>query len=886
MQNPFDIKPKTNVSNPFDAHTAPAKLPFAATKTGIAVNTVLGLPEAAVKVGKDILQGVARSVASVGTEAGNLPTEIVNKVGNIPETVNPLPFAQSIPTDQNKFTSAIFGGKPVETVQERVRNLQSTLSPYIGQPASKYAAFPLVLGSIGLDLSGFGGKTGVKAFSGEIPESFFKYIAKEVNPGAIEETLTKVGVHPDIAKSIAPELAATKTPQEAKDALIAFEQNAPKKLPGEVPAEKPTPIVNNEVPPIPETTPAPLENPNQPQLFNQPVTPTPSPIFSGVKSPTLELGPAATPLEKAQQGLQTINSGGDQGIESLPSIIDKGITDVKAKVNALDYLRTPENVLKKIGLEANAKEIRTAYENYLNETKQKIDQITNWSKQIPKDKLDSFFGHLNGEGPKDLTPAELKVADEVKTYLSKFADRLGLKPDERIGDYITHLFPPGKGGEINEDLAKVIQYQIPGSVYDPFLLHRKGVEGYLRDPWKALDAYTKTAVRKINMDPALANLKSAASGLELSQQNFVKRFADRVNMRPTELDTLIDNGIKSVVGYKLGVRPTKNITATARKIVSRAKLGLSFVSAVKNLTQGINTFAELGTKYTLKGYMDLAANFAKNGAKELKDNSVLLEHFINDRNYNAIKSFWEKADKVTFWNFEATELINRGAAYYGAKAKALAEGATEAEAIQTGKDIAAKTQFQFGSIDTPVGMSSDIVKTLTQFQTYSTKQIEFLAEKLHNKEYASLARYVAAAAIVFGTIGSAIGMSLWDIIPSLRFGTPPAADLPVRAFKDITGAKDQYGKVPSGKSRLRDIANAALTDLVPGGTQINRTAGTLKALNQGKSTTAAGNFQYKIAPTTSNYIRGVLFGKNNLPEAQKYYNKPAKKTSTKSNPFD
>ncbi len=885
MPNPFDLKPKTNANNPFDAHIAPAKtkLPFDATGAGIALNTVEGLftPTPYLKVAKDIGQGIARSVASVGTEAGNLPTEIANKTV-LKDNPAPLPFDQSIPTNDTALGRTLFGGKPIETIQERVRKTKEILSPYVGDTGAKYSAIPLVLGSIGLDLSGFGGKAGVKAFSGEIPESFFKYIAKEINPGAIEETLTKVGVNPDLAKSIAPELAATKTPQEAKDALIAFEAGGPKKLPGEVSPEKPTPVVNNEVPPISETTSSPLENSNQPNLFNQPISPEPSPVFSGVTSPTQQLGPAATPLEKADQGLQTIHPDNPAGVESLPTIIDKGVTDVKARVNALDYMRTPENVLKKIGLEKNAVEVRDAYEKYLTETKQKIDQITNWSKQIPKDKLDNFFGHLNGEGPKDLTPAELKVADEVKGYLSKFADRLGLKPDERIGDYITHLFPPGKGGEINEELAKVIQYQIPGSVYDPFLLHRKGVEGYLRDPWKALDAYTKTAVRKIHMDPALANLKSAASGLELSQQNFVKRFADRVNMRPTELDTLIDNGIKSVVGYKLGVRPTKNITATARKIVSRAKLGLSFVSAVKNLTQGINTFAELGTKYTLKGYMDLAAK----GGKELKDNGVLLERFIDDRNYNAIKSFWEKADKVTFWNFEATELINRGAAYYGGKAKALADGATEQEAIDYGKHIAAKTQFQFGSIDTPVGMSSDIVKTLTQFQTYSTKQIEFLAEKLHNKEYASLARYVAAAAIVFGTIGSVIGMNLWDILPSLRFGTPPAADLPVRAFKDIAGTKDQYGKVPSGKARLRDLANAALTDVVPGGTQINRTVGALKALNEGKSTSASGAFQYKVKQTPLNYARGILFGKNNLPEAQKYYNKPTKKTSTKSNPFD
>ncbi len=820
----------------------------------IARNTVLGLPKATLDTGVDLAQGIARSVGTVGATAGNAPTQIVNKFLK-PENQQDLPFQDEIQTDQNPVTKAIFGGKPVRTLQGAIGHAEEVASPYIGDTASKIVSPPLVVGSILLDLTGWGGKAGVKPFvKGEIPEAFFKFIAKEKSPEVIESTLKTVGVGEQDAKILSQKLSTTGTVKDAKDVWYSHET------------------------PAAPVAPKSIEAPTTKSIFEQDSLPFESkPIFSQSETPK------PTPLQIGETQFTKATGNDPQkvaSLESLGKIIEDTKTPASQKVNIIDYIRTPEPVLKKFGLGQNAVDLRNAYDSYLTELPKNIDKITNWSKlaPTPEDNV-NIFRALDGKKV-DLTPVQTKIVGEIRPWLSELADRLGLKPDERITDYITHIFPPGKGGELNEDIAKLISGKVPGSVYDPYLLKRQGVEGYIEDTWKALDAYVKTATRKIHMDPALADLKEASKNLELSQLNYVKRFADRVNMRPTELDNLIDNGIKSVVGYRMGVRPTKNITRTARQIVSRAKLGFSFTSAMKNMTQGINTFSELGTKYTTKGYTDLLTK----GAKELRDNNVISDSLADqDRTYNAVKKFWEKFDRATFFNFEATELINRGAAYYGGKAKALAQGKTEAEAIQYGKDIAGKTQFRFGSIDTPVGLGSDIMKTATQFQTFTLKQMEFLAEKLKNKEYASLARYLGAAAVVFGTIGGAFGMSLWDMFPSLRFGAPPAADLPIRAYKDATGAKDQYGRVPTGAARLRDAADAVLTDIVPGGAQIKRTVQGIDAVAKGKSTTAAGNFQYSIPQTPLNYARAGLFGKTNLPEAKAYYDKKAggsSKTST------
>ncbi len=50
------------------------ELPFDSTKMGIALNTILGIPEAAVKVGKEIFQGTARGLSTLGRD----PKEMVD----------------------------------------------------------------------------------------------------------------------------------------------------------------------------------------------------------------------------------------------------------------------------------------------------------------------------------------------------------------------------------------------------------------------------------------------------------------------------------------------------------------------------------------------------------------------------------------------------------------------------------------------------------------------------------------------------------------------------------------------------------------------------------------------------------------------------------------
>lgn len=568
---------------------------------------------------------------------------------------------------------------------------------------------------------------------------------------------------------------------------------------------------------------------------------------------------SARPLPSAAGQTILKTKASDDIIRSAP-------IDVKQKVNLLDKLRTPDRVLTKIGLADEAKLIRTKYDDYLAELPSEINRITDWYKQVPQSGQ-RIFKYLDGQLV-DLAPQEIKVAAEIQDYLKGWADRLKLPQEKRITNYITHIFDEDLiKKEFDPELAKLIDSRIAGSVYDPFVEKRLGALGYKEDVWQALDAYVKRGVRKVHMDEALKQTATKAESLELSQFKYVKNYVDRVNLRPTDWDNMLDNLIKSTpIGYKLGVRPTAVISRGIRQAIYRGTLGLNPGSALKNLSQAANTYSKLGERYTVEGYTKVLTNI---GSDELERVGVLRDDFIQDRTLNATKKFWQKIDAGLFYMFEAAEKINRGAAYYGAKAKALGQGLDEPQAIEYAKSIVRDTQFTFGSVDTPPDLQSDLVKFLTIFQSYSLKQGEFLAELVQKKEFAGLFRYALASLGFVFTVGKALGMEPKDIIPSFRLGGNPVFALAGDVKDAVTGARDKFGnEVPLGK-RVKEIGRD-LVPFVPAGTQIRKTVGALSELGKGYSETEKGRVRYPITQDAGNYLKGTLFGARNLPEAREF----------------
>lgn len=605
----------------------------------------------------------------------------------------------------------------------------------------------------------------------------------------------------------------------------------------------------------------------------QPSVQATEPLKSTAQELTATQRQALLRLETEQPTAQQLPGIGHilQKETSYKNLVNKLPTTIEEKVTLLDYLRTPDRVLNKIGLGNEMKLLRTQYEKYISELLVEISRITEWAKRVGKDDNIKIFKYLDGQDVK-IDGETLKVANEIKAYLSDWADKLKLPKENRITNYITHIFDDSLiKKEFPEELARIISNKMPGSVYDPFTLQRLGALGYVEDTWRALDAYVKRGVRKYNIDPALEKIKLSSKKLEKSQYDYVKSYINKINMRPSDVDNLLDNLLKQVpfIGYKLGQRPTAKLSRIGRQQVYRGALGLNISSALRNLSQGANTYAKLGERYTAQGYIDMIKNW---NSAELEKAGILLDNIAGDRQLSSIKSIMEKADKGLFYLFETVEKINRGAAYYGAKAKALKDGKTLDEAIEAGKKMVRDTQFTFGSIDTPVALQNDIVKLFSQFQTFTVKQTEFLGEMLAKKELAGLARYIGASLLFIYTIGQAFGMKPKDMVPSFRFGSPPALAPVTKTAGAILDTPNKYGQQRDVTEKTRDVLATGIP-FIPAGVQAKKTLQGLGVYAKGKKTDKIGKTMFKIKKNIPNLIRSAAFGQYATPEAKKYLNK-------------
>lgn len=579
------------------------------------------------------------------------------------------------------------------------------------------------------------------------------------------------------------------------------------------------------------------------------------------------------------RGLSTSQRTQAQGqVQSLENVVgvDKNISD-NMKINLRDMFRTPTKVLQKIGLGKEAEALEQSWGTYKLELPEHLEKISEWLGRLVDDNSSRrVFQALDGQKV-ELNPVEKEVAEEVAAYLSTWADRLGLPKDRRIAKYISHIFDDQLiKKDFDPDLARLITDKVAGSVYDPFLERRLGKLGYKEDLGLALQAYAKRAIRKVHMDPALQTLKAKEKALEVSQYKYVQRLTDRINMRPTEMDQMLDRLISSVTGGRLSQRPTMRLSQALRTITYRGTLGLNVGSAVRNLTQGVNTFAKLGTRWTMRGYMDIARNLAS-GSDELMRAGVLDDRFV-DLQASALKRRMQKVDAGLFSLFEMAEKINRGAAYYGAKAKALAKGLPEDKAITEAIDLARTTQFKFGPVDTPPLLQSDINKFLLQFQSFNVKQLEFITEMAKNKEYAGLLRYGLGGLLITGTVGNLIGIDLEDWVPfsdipkgESRVGQTPTVQAVSTGLKAATGGTNKFGQPVTAKDVLKTVPA-----FIPGGVQAKKSLQGLGSVAQQASITPSGKVRFPVQPTGVDAVRNILFGQFSGKIARFYFDEALK----------
>lgn len=575
------------------------------------------------------------------------------------------------------------------------------------------------------------------------------------------------------------------------------------------------------------------------------------------------------------------------------------------KINALtDYFRTPTKALKRIGLTDTAKTVEGSFKNYREDLRNNMTMLKGWEKRtknMPDGSSTRIFKYLDGQSQR-LSGDELKVADEMKQHFSDWADKLGLPKEGRVSDYITHIFEGDPKNVQDPNLASILDNKATSSATNPFLKKRYGKEGFKQDAFAAMEAYMKKSTRKLHMDPALKSLADASKNVDDRTARYLIKLNHSIAMKPDRVEQFVNDAISSIPGIekKFGNQAGTKAMRAWRNTVYRATLGLNVGSAMRNLTQGTNTFAELGTRDTLAGYTKLIRTFgdaAKRGSAawdELNHMGILDDAVhMQDRNVTTLKNKLQKLDKGLWAMFDTAERINRGSAYFGAKAKAMRRlNMTEEQAQNYAREVVGKTQFRFNDVETPLALRSQVAKTIGQFQSFNIKQAEFLggtakgALKGDTKEIAKAIRWAAANIAMASTVGGILGIKWTDAIPD--FGTFRGVRSPLLTtggnVKTVVTGKNQYGQATDRKKLAKASLKSESGLIVPGGTQINKTADALNTVSKGSSKTEAGRTRFLVDKSTTNKVRGALFGQYNLDEGKKFFaegNKPLSDTQTK-----
>lgn len=597
----------------------------------------------------------------------------------------------------------------------------------------------------------------------------------------------------------------------------------------------------------------------------------------------------------------------------------------------VDYARVPAEALRRIGLGKTADLVEKSFETYRRSDVDSGRMIKSWREALgDDDAAKRIFHSLDGKDVA-LSPQEQAIRNDIRSYLDKYADDLGLTEDKRVSEYITHVFNDVIDGKSVDASFRTIggnPGRLTANINDPYLKSRTSdSQNYSDDLWNVLDVYTKRANRKIHMEPAvkaISGTHAAVNNIDGKTARYLEKLHDSITLKPSRIDEIFNDAITSIPGVrdKFGAQAGTEALKAWRTNVYRATLGLNFGSALRNVTQLTNTFAEVPAKDFGVGMSQMLrslGNRAKGSSDDFYDELLdmgILDDAIHKQDIDTsrlsmsnIRNGMQKVDKGLFMFFNTAEKLNRGATYAAGKSHAIRKlKMSEDEARKYASDLVSKTQFKFNSIETPLMFNSQVGKTLTQFTSYPVRQAGYMGKAvkgavrkengdlgLNPKEIAKIVKWTGANLAMAATMGEALGFDFKDVIPNLtglRDMKSPTSQFLMggdnkTGLFDVVGGKDAYGNTPTLKDEndqpilddegnplddkgalIRDFAGDQFGLVVPGGAQLKKSYEGNQTANRGTSETAGGGIRYE---TGDNALQSTVFGQYSTPEAREFY---------------
>lgn len=628
------------------------------------------------------------------------------------------------------------------------------------------------------------------------------------------------------------------------------------------------------------------------------------------------------------------------GVDDFENI-KKNVSQISDTQMALARVTSPSVLFDKGGLNTESAGLFSELVNGTGRAAVEGEEIANRLSSIQKalgsdakkpEVMDNIVDYLEGKVENLNVPGHEKAAKEIRTMLDEVKPWLKENGYGTINDfYFPHMRENDPNGLANLfDESQLAKGELGiGSLKS----RKKGDEEYSKDVWKVLGDYFNGINQAKNIEPSLRKIESVSTQLKLASaehKNF-EAYAGFLDNYINQIKGKNQSNVEKAFDAQFGHNAFKKSTGAIRAVNAMATLGLSPLTALRQMTQEIATVGNLNPKWAGVGMVNGARMLAsKEGRKELKLSGVLdegtgLKDLKGLTQSKAGKAFDKVSDGLMSM-VSTMDNIMRAQAYAGAKAKGLklngakwerwaneagltgqaAQDFVQKKAMEYGTKATVDTQFITSKVDAPAAFNGPGMRTLTQLATFDGKQAGFLIrmglkpiKDVKNGNYRlaanDMGKLIAMGATAWGvqaTLGQFIGMKGTDHIPFYdqiqawtniegkdekgyerdqknKFRRSPAMTLLFGDGAKNPGLLGALAKKDKGEG-VKEFWDKNWQLIVPAGTQAKRTTEGIKSVEEGVAKNDKGNTRFTQNQDQGNALKAAILGKYTTENGQKW----------------
>lgn len=534
-----------------------------------------------------------------------------------------------------------------------------------------------------------------------------------------------------------------------------------------------------------------------------------------------------------------------------------------------------------------------------------INVISEISRRITsKEQASQIIDFIEGKRS-TLSGFDEETASVIKNFFDEKKAKLNDMGYKTLDDYFPHLF-----NKNDPNVKRLFKGKTTADINFGNLKHRLEEGGdYNRDIVEVMAAYSRGFNRKAYLEPALKPLEDIKMQTESSKAvgEWVDGYIENLKgiTEPSGAEKLFNGAIDAMLpANKQGGNHYRQTLGAQRMISAVATMGMNPGTAIRNMTQVVNTVAGIGAKHATRGAIRATRAFAagKNSPewKEMIASGVfdggISRHYMADLDaqigrMNKVQATGEKGANFMMSMIRGTDISLRAQAYWGAKEmgleEALAKGLKGAKAESFAKDFAIKkvadTQFITSAADMPVKLNGAGVRSLTQLATFSIKQAEMLSELgiktikkadgtygINAKQAGNLLAAGVTAALFTEVLKPVIGFNekewipFYDQVASIVDPNSTAGESLYRSplVSLIAGnGKGKIGLLDAIKQgKMDEFLQDNWSQIVPAGTQIKKTTEGIATTQSGVSKNPQGKVRYLQDMDAGSQLKASLFG--------------------------